>query len=126
MNSDEDEFEDEAEEEYTLENLTPMALSRTVKEVREMISKGDFREMEAQLVTQAMTLQRLFDVYTQKMITTEYLGAQEIYGSLALKSQAQCRKTIKTLFELKNPKAPTFIKEQLNTQINVKQTSGDA
>ena len=50
---------------------------------------------------------------------------QPQYKDGALKSQSQCRKTLKTLFEIKNPKTPTFIKEQSNTQINVKQTSGD-
>ncbi len=105
--------------------LTPTALARTVQESQEKIAKGDFSEVEAQLVTQAVALQRIFEVYTQKMITSKYIGAQEIFGQLALKAQSQARKTLKTLVELKNPKTNTFIKEQSNTQINVKQTSGD-
>ena len=105
--------------------LTPTSLAKTVQESREKIASGDFSELEGQLITQSVVLGRIFEVYTQKMITSKYIGAQEIFGQLALKSQAQCRKTLKTLVELKNPKMNTFIKEQLNTQINVKQTSGD-
>ena len=178
MNSDEDEFENEAEEEYTLEELiepedldyiqsmhpdkvgiyvgkwvaqekreealetsppapyeeaalTPTALARTVQESREKIAKGDFSQVEAQLISQAVALQRIFEIYTQRMINEEYFVAQGVYGKLALKSQAQALKTLLTLAELKNPKKLTFIKQQNNAQINLnqeknsKQTFGD-
>jgi len=123
MKEDIEELEDE--EEYILEQLTPSTLAKTVRKSREKIARGDFSELEAQLISQIVALQGLFEIYLQKMITCEYIGGQEIFGSLVLKIQEQARKTIKTLVELKNPKNLTFIKEQLNTQINVKQTSGD-
>lgn len=107
------------------EALTPTALAKTVQENREMIARGDYSAVEAQLLTQAVALQGIFETYLQKMVTSKYIGAQEIFGQLALKAQSQARKTLKTLVELKNPKTNTFIKEQSNTQINVKQTSGD-
>jgi len=118
MSSDEIELGDEV--------LTPTALARTVQESREMIARGDYSEVEAQLITQTAALENMFQIYFEKMISTEYLEAQHIFGSLALKAQSQARKTIKTLVELKNPKMNTFIKQQMNTQVNLKQTSGDS
>ena len=117
MSSDEKEFE---------EALTPTALARTVQESRQKIARGDYSEVEEQLITQAVALQRIFEVYTQKMISESYHESQRIFGQIALKAQSQCRKTLNTLVELKNPKNLTFIKEQSNIQINANQTSGDA
>ncbi len=115
----------EKEPEEFEEPLTPSSLALSVQASREKIARGDYSEVEEQLITQAVALQRIFEVYTQKMISESYHESQRIFGQLALKAQSQCRKTLNTLVELKNPKAHTFIKEQLNTQINVKQTSGD-
>ena len=89
MSSDEIELGDEV--------LTPTALARTVQESREMIDRGDFSEVEAQLITQTVALESMFQIYFEKMLSTEYLEAQHIFGSLALKAQSQARKTIKTL-----------------------------
>jgi len=108
------------------EALTPTALARTVQESREKIARGDYSEVEEQLIRQAVVLENMFEIYFEKTINTEYHESQRIFGQLALKAQSQCRKTLNTLVELKNPKNLTFIKEQMNTQINVKQTSGDS
>jgi hypothetical protein len=40
------------------------------------------------------------------------MGACETYLRLALKAQAQCRATLETLAEVKNPKPPTFVRQQ--------------
>ena len=112
---------------YEVDALTPTALAKTVQESREKIAKGDFTEVESQLITQAVALNGIFEVYTQKMISEKYHESQRIFGQLALKAQSQARKTLITLVELKNPKKLTFIKQQSNTQINLnKQTSGDS
>ena len=42
----------------------------------------------------------------------EYIGAMESYLRLALKAQAQCRATIETLADMKNP--PVVIARQAN------------
>jgi len=101
--------------------LTPKGLAESVQEARKMIARGDYSQIEEQLITQAMTLQRLFEFYTQEMITSKYIGAQEIYGNLVLKIQNQARKTLSTIAELRNPKKLTFIKQQNNAMINIKQ-----
>jgi len=107
------------------EALTTTALAQTIQESREKIAKGDFTEVESQLITQAVALNRIFEVFTQKLAHEKYPESQRIFGQLALKAQSQARKTLITLVELKNPKRLTFIKQQNNAQINVNQTSGD-
>jgi len=124
MKEDIEELEDEKE--YSLEQLPPSTLAKTVRKSREMIGRGDYSQIEEQLIAQTVALESMFQIYFEKMLSTEFIGAQEIFGNLALKAQSQARKTIKTLVELNNPKTNTFIKEQLNTQINVKQTSGES
>ena len=46
------------------------------------------------------------------MNTGEYLDATDRYMRLALKAQAQCRATVETLAEIKNP--PTLFARQAN------------
>jgi len=110
---------------YEEEALTPTALAKTVQEVRQMIAKGDYSEIESQLINSAIALQRIFEIYTQRMINEKYFVAQGTYGQIALKAQNQARKTLLTLAELKNPKKLTFIKQQNNAQINLNQEKND-
>ena len=48
---------------YEEEALTPSVLAKTVQESREKIAKGDFTEVESQLITQAVALNGIFQVY---------------------------------------------------------------
>jgi len=168
MSSDEEEFEDQAEEEYALEELiepedldyiqsmhpskvgiyvrkwvaqekreqalkespptpyeeepmTPMALAKVVQKSQKMIAKGNFSEVEAHLIAQSTALERIFRIFTERMINEKYFVAQGTYGQIALKAQNQARKTLLAIAELKNPKKLTFIKQQNNAQINVNQ-----
>ena len=89
--------------------LTPTELAQAVEKTRKMIARGDYSAVEAQLITQATALNGIFETYLQKMITSKYIGAQEIFGNLALKAQNQSLKTLRILTELKNPKMNTFI-----------------
>jgi len=41
----------------------------------------------------------------------EHMGAMETYMRLALKAQSQCRTTLETLAEIKNPRAVAFVKQ---------------
>lgn len=41
----------------------------------------------------------------------EYLNATDTYLRLALKAQAQCRATLQTLAEIKNPRPVAFVKQ---------------
>ncbi len=92
-----------------------------LKEQNERVANGDMTRVEAMLIDQAHTLQAMSTLFTIKMSKSEYLNQTETYSRIALKAQNQCRQTLGTLIELKNPKRATFIKQQnnaMNQQVN--------
>ena len=82
----------------------------TVRKVRE----GNMSGPEAILVAQASALNSIFTELARRAGANmgEYMAATESYMRLALKAQAQCRATIETLAEMKNP--PVVIARQAN------------
>lgn len=76
-------------------------LSSQVKAVR----NGDLGRAETMLITQAHTLDAIFNNLARRAAANlgEYLQAGESYLRLALKAQSQCRATVETLAEIKNP-----------------------
>jgi len=108
-------------EEYTLKQLTPSTLAKTVRKSRELIGRGDFSQIEEQLIAQTVALESMFQIYFEKMLSTEFLGAQEIFSRIAFRAQAQCQKTLQALIEMRNPKKLIFVKQQNNAMINIKQ-----
>ena len=93
-------------------------------EQNEAVFKGDLGRVEAMLLDQSHVLQTLFVFFTQKMAQAEYMTNLETYSRIALKAQNQCRQTLATLVELKNPKKATFIKQQ-NTAVNQQINQGE-
>lgn len=75
---------------------------------------GDLSALERMLVTQAGTLDAMFNHMAVKAHGASYLPQQEAYMRQALKAQQQCANTVKVLGELKNPKSVAFIKQQNN------------
>ncbi|WP_426110417.1 hypothetical protein [Massilia sp. PWRC2] len=79
---------------------------------------------EAMLAAQAHALDVMFSCLAQKAaanMNAGYLQATETYLRLAFKAQSQCRTTLEALSEVKNPRSPTFIKQQnvaQNQQVN--------
>lgn len=70
---------------------------------------------EAMLAAQAHALDAMFTCLAQKAaanMNAGYLQATETYMRMALKAQSQCRTTLEALSEIKNPRSPTFIKQQ--------------
>jgi hypothetical protein len=86
-------------------------LSDSCKKIQD---DNDLSELTNMLVTQAYVLQNLFS----KMVSmaTRSSGAEDIpkFVDVALKTQKQCRATIRAIAEIKNPKRATFIKQQTN------------
>lgn len=78
------------------------ALSKQIKQVKE----GNLERMEEMLVSQAHTLDSLFNemLIRSRNNMGEYFTAAQKYMSLALKAQSQCRTTVEALGEIKNPK----------------------
>ncbi|WP_262965839.1 hypothetical protein [Methylobacter psychrophilus] len=73
-----------------------------VKEV-EKVASGNMRRPEAMLLSQAHTLDQLFNSLAQKAFTQTHMPHYESFLRLAFKAQGQCRATIQTLSDIKNP-----------------------
>ena len=71
----------------------------------ETIQDGNMKPVEAMLYGQAMALQTIFTNLARRsaMNVGEYMDAADKYMRLALKAQSQCRATLETLAEIKNP-----------------------
>ena len=77
------------------------------------VQGGDMSDVEAMLFGQALTLQTIFTTFARKgaqNLTTNPAG-MELCLRLAFKAQSQCRSTLETLAEIKNPRTATFIKQ---------------
>lgn len=78
----------------------------------EAVNSGDMKRAEALLITQAHTLNELFNNLARRACKQEYLKQYETYLRLALKAQGQCRSTLETLATIKNP--PVVFAKQAN------------
>ncbi|MBF6990935.1 hypothetical protein [Cupriavidus sp. IK-TO18] len=85
---------------------------------------GDMKPAEALLVSQAVALDGIFNALAQRaaLNVEESLGRAEALLRLALKAQTQCRATLQTLAEIKNP--PTIFAKQANVGHNVQVNNG--
>jgi hypothetical protein len=77
-------------------------------------NSGDLSRVEGTLITQAHTLDAIFNSLAQRAnrnIKAGHLDASEKYLRLALKAQSQCRTTLETLATIKNPPQVAFVKQ---------------
>ena len=90
------------------------ALAKELQTQIEAVNSGDLRRAEGMLIAQAHTLDGLFNALVGRSLKNmgEYMGAAETYLRLALKSQSQCRATLETLAQIKNP--PIVYAKQAN------------
>ena len=74
---------------------------------------GDTGDVEAMLFNQSVTLQAMFTTLSRRAAVNvgEHMGAVDTYLRLALKAQSQCRSTLETLSEIKNPRPATFVRQ---------------
>jgi hypothetical protein len=79
----------------------------------ELASKAHLVRAEALLMTQAHTLDALFNNLARRAAVNmgEYMNATETYLRLALKAQGQCRATLETLAVVKNPQPVAFVRQ---------------
>lgn len=85
----------------------------------EKINNGNISEIENMLMTQAKTLDYLFYDSINKLVNLDMINQIEVFTNIAFRAQAQCRKTLATLAEIKHPKRTTFIHKQNNAiQVN--------
>lgn len=88
-----------------------MALVDKLAEQSKLINDGNLKRAEAMLITQAQTLDAIFNNLAQRAIRSEYMDHLDRYLRLSLKAQNQCRATLQTLGELKNPQPVAFVKQ---------------
>lgn len=98
-------------------------LYEAIKDKGDTLRSGNLTAVEMMLFNQAQALQGIFTSMARRaaMNAGEYLGATDTYLRLALKAQAQCRATLETLAEIKNPQPTAFIRQQniaANQQVN--------
>ncbi len=96
--------------------LGELDITALIDELRQqavVASSGDLKRQEAMLTIQAHTLDTIFNELARRSAANvgEYMGAAEVYMRLALKAQSQCRTTIETLAEIKNPKPVAFVRQ---------------
>lgn len=82
------------------------------------------RLIERMLLAQATTLQSLFAHFMTKVVRADGLPKLQAFADLALKSQNQCRRTLATLAEIRNPRRTQFITQQNNAAIQQVNNAG--
>ena len=90
-------------------------LKATTEELRAQaaaVHAGDLRRAESMLMGQATGLQSLFSSLVNRAHGAELLSQFETYMRMALKAQSQCRATLETLVNIKNP--PVVYARQAN------------
>ena len=95
-------------------DLSLMDMARELRDQGEAVNRGDFAVSERMLNAQAVALNTIFGELARRAALNmgEHLSATEAYMRLAFKAQAQCRSTIETLAEMKNP--PVVFARQAN------------
>ncbi len=87
-----------------------------VEELRDQIEDavdGNLTRAEAILITQAHTLDAIFNCLARKAIRAEYISSIDAYLKLGLRAQSQCRATLEALAAMKKPPV------ELITQTNI-------
>ncbi|MFZ7336504.1 hypothetical protein ACLS0R_09545 [Comamonas jiangduensis] len=100
------------EREELMAQLDPPSLLDALREQTQAVQQGDMKVAEAMLISQATALQSLFVKLTETGLKTGMLRQQETALRLALKAQSQCRATLETLANIKNP--PVVYAKQAN------------
>lgn len=87
-------------------------LKKAVTESIAPIQKGDLKRCEAMLMGQAIALESIFTNLARRAMHQENSRVMEILLRLSLKAQNQCRSTLETLTNMKNP--PIIYAKQAN------------
>lgn len=93
--------------------LDLMALADELADQNRQAVSGDLTRAEAMLMSQAHTLDAMFRSLACRGARNmgEFLPAAETYMRLAMKAQSQCRATLETLAEIKNPLAGAYVRQ---------------
>jgi len=77
------------------------------------VLNGDLSEAESTLIAQSTVLNTIFNDLARRAASNlgKYPEATERYLRMALKAQSQCRVTLQTLSEIKNPRPTAFVNQ---------------
>lgn len=106
-------------------DLDVVSLRKELEAQCAAVAGGDLTRAESMLVSQAHTLDTLFNVLAahSSLNMGQRPEAADRYMRLALKAQGQCRATIETLATIKNP--PMVIARQANISHGPQQVNND-
>ena len=79
------------------------ALTKILSQQTADVVGGNMTRPEAMLLSQAHTLDALFNSLVMKGLNQSHMPHYESFLRLAYKAQAQCRSTLQTLSDIKNP-----------------------
>ena len=105
------------------DHLSLMAMLRVFEEQSVKVQQNDLSGVEATLVSQATALNAVFSDLARRSALNmgSYLDASEKYMRMALKAQNQCRMTLETLANIKNP--PVVYARQANVTTGPQQVT---
>jgi hypothetical protein len=92
------------------------ALVKTLSLQVDDVTNGSMKRPEVMLLMQAHTLDELFNNLARKAHRQEYMPNHDAFMRMALKAQNQCRMTLETLSNIKNP--PVIFAKQANISNN--------
>lgn len=83
------------------------------RSVGETLDQDRLDHAQTMLAAQARVLNGIFNALAARSAVNmgEYIGAAETYLKLALRAQSQCRATLETLSEIRNPKIASVVKQ---------------
>lgn len=96
-------------------------LAAALNEQAKAAKEGDLSQGEAMLMVQAHTLDAIFNNLAQRAARAQYMPQLEQYMRLALKAQSQCRATLESLANIKNP--PIVYAKQANVTTGPQQVN---
>lgn len=82
-------------------------LARTVAATQ----SGDLGRAEAMLISQAQTLDTIFNNLMRRSVNQKMMCHWDAYMRMGMRAQNQCRMTLATLGEMKNPAPVAFVKQ---------------
>jgi hypothetical protein len=101
-----------AQPKHLADGIDVPGLLATLRDQATAVSSGDLSRVEAMLTNQSASLQALFVAMVERSLRQEFVAYVEPYMRLALKAQSQCRATLQTLAEIRNP--PVIYARQAN------------
>ena len=101
---------------------------RVLREAADKIKGGDLSDVESMLYSQASALNLMFAEMNRRALGALYDGASfeagKAYMGISLKTQNQCRMTLETLGNIKNP--PAVFAKQANIAHGPQQVNNNA